>query len=117
MDKGNVLDKTWIALELTKICYKNKENIITEEVYNTFSSYMEMLFDTKLEELDKIKEYKRRILDLNMKYADLQKEFDSKLDEIMDITFKNAIEMLDSYKADMENYAYNNLKALLTTKK
>lgn len=117
MDKGTILDKVYVALELTKISYNNRENIINEEVYNTFNSYMSLLCDTKLEELDKIKEYKRKIIGLQQENFKLQNEFNDKLDEIMERTFMEANKILDSSKQDMEVYVYNNLKALLNNKK
>ena len=117
MYNSNIVDKVYLALELTKIRY-NKANIIDDmSILDTYTFFIERLTGIGIDKIDIIPKLQKELEESNIRYNKLTTEFDSKLDEILKITYKEVIKKLDEYKGDMEDYVYKDLKNLLTSKK
>ena len=116
MNNTNVLDNIYLALELTKIRY-NKGCNNNNDIIETFFFNIEKLTGVNKTDIQNIDKIKKELGRLKLEHFSLQNEFDEKLDEIMNITYKKVIDCLESHKADMESYVYKDLKELLTNKK
>lgn len=111
MENTNIVDKIYLALELTKIKFNNTTNSDKSEIYTSFEYFLKEL--TKIEDLsimDKLKDENKTLHslydDLKAKVAttDLSKEKINKL-----------IDMINDNKGDMETYVYNHLMSTLET--
>lgn len=111
MENTNMVDKIYLALELTKLKFNNTTNSDKSEIYTSFEYFLKEL--TGIEDIcvvDKLKDENKTLHalydDLKAKAAttDLRKEKINKL-----------IEILNNCKGDMELYVYNHIMKTLET--
>lgn len=123
MSNTSVVDKVYLALELTKIRYNGLLNNDTKDIgmdkniLETYLYYIEELTGIALDEIEDIPKLKNKLEDLQERYAMLCDTFEVRVSETIKNNNKQALECLDAYKGDMENTVYLELKRLLEYKK
>lgn len=108
MDNENIVDKVYLALELTKIKYDNVYDKDLTEICDTFEYYISRL--TKIEDLGEIKKIKDENKTLKVLYDDLKAKYDIK--EVVSI--KTMINSLDDIKTMINNNS-GDMEALVKT--
>lgn len=120
MNSTGIVDKVYLALELTKIRYNGLLNADTTDigtdknVIDTFLYYIEELTGISIEEIDNIPKLEEKLEDITSKYKMLRDTFDVRLSTSIRNNNKSALELLEKSKGDMEQYVYKNLKDALT---
>ena len=97
---NNVVDKIYLALELTKlyITERDRNGIFSRDsVKDTFDYFFEEL--TGIENTSE--------------YEDLMNEFNTRFDAMLDYKLKGVKDFIDKSKGDMEPYVHQGLTELL----
>lgn len=97
MENENVVDKFYLALELTKIKYNGTSDVLTYMIYDSFEFFVKEL--TKIEDLSEIKKIKDENKTLKVLYEDLKAKYDIK--EV--VPTKTMINTLDEIKTMINN--------------
>ena len=123
MSNTSVVDKVYLALELTKIRYNGLLNNDTKDIgmdkniLETYLYYIEELTGIDLDEIEDIPKLKNKLEDLQERYSMLCDTFEVRVSDTIKNNNKQALECLDAYKGDMEHTVYLELKRLLEYKK
>ena len=94
MTNTNYVDKTYLALELTKIAYSDKQDCRSEGIYGTFNYFLKEL--TNIDDLGIIEDYKNEIERLKQQNKLLSSE-NQKLKSSCDSSFKTHIDLIKEY--------------------
>lgn len=97
MSSNNYVDKVYLALELTKITYSDRQACISEGIYGTFNYFLKEL--TNIDDLGIIEDYKNEIKNLTEQNKLLSSE-NKKLNSSCDLNFKTRIDLLKKYIND-----------------
>lgn len=123
MSSTSVVDKVYLALELTKIRYNGLLNNDTKDIgmdkniLETYLYYIEELTGIALDEIEDIPKLKNKLEDLQERYSMLCNTFEVRVSDIIKNNNKQALEYLEECKGDMEHVVYLELKRLLEYKK
>lgn len=123
MSSTGVVDKVYLALELTKIRYNGLLNNDTKDIgmdkniLETYLYYIEELTGIALDEIEDIPTLKNKLEDLQERYSMLCNTFEVRVSDIIKNNNKQALEYLEECKGDMEHVVYLELKRLLEYKK
>ena len=101
MSGNNYVDKTYLALELTKITYSDGRACMSEGIYRTFNYFLKEL--TNIDDLGIIEDYKNEIERLKQQNKLLSSE-NQKLKSSCRSSFKTR---LDSFKEYVNNNGGN----------
>lgn len=101
MTNTNYVDKTYLALELTKIAYSDRQGCMPESIYSTFNYFLKEL--TNIDDLGIIEDYKNEIEHLRKQNKLLSSE-NQKLKSSYNSYFKTR---LDSFKEYVNNNGGN----------
>ena len=112
MENTNIVDKIYLALELTKILYGNS-NIGwgSNNVYNSFEYFLKRL--TGIEDLSVVDKLKDENDTLHALYEDLKEKV--KNDTIKEKKINDLLNIIESNRGDMEPRVYNLLVTNLKT--
>ena len=94
MTNTNYVDKTYLALELTKIAYSDRQSCTSESIYSTFNYFLKEL--TNIDDLGIIKDYKNEIECLT-KQNKLLSDENQKLKSSRNSSFKTHIDLIKEY--------------------
>lgn len=94
MSGNNYVDKTYLALELTKIAYSDRQDRASEGIYSTFDYFLKEL--TNIDDLGIIEDYKNEIEDL-IKQNKLLSSKNQKLKSSCKSSFKTRIDLIKEY--------------------
>ena len=123
MSSTSVVDKVYLALELTKIRYNGLLNNDTKDmgmdknILETYLYYIEELTGIALEEIEDIPKLKNKLEDIQERYSMLCNTFEVRVSDTIKNNNKQALEYLEECKGDMEHVVYLELKRLLEYKK
>lgn len=94
MTNTNYVDKTYLALELTKIVYSDRQSCTSEGIYGTFNYFLKEL--TNIDDLGIIEDYKNEIECLRKQNKLLSSE-NQKLKSSCNSSFKTRIDLIKEY--------------------
>lgn len=94
MSGNNYVDKTYLALELTKLLCSNTSNITDARIYKTFTYFLQKL--TNIDDLGIIEDYKNEIEHLTKQNKLLSSE-NQKLKSSCNSSFKTRIDLIKEY--------------------
>lgn len=123
MSSTSVVDKVYLALELTKIRYNGLLNNDTKDmgmdknILETYLYYIEELTGIALDEIEDIPKLKTKLEELQERYSMLCNTFEVRVSDTIKNNNKQALEYLEECKGDMEHAVYLELKRLLEYKK
>ena len=101
MTNTNYVDKTYLALELTKIAYSDRQSCMSESIYSTFNYFLKEL--TNIDDLGIIEDYKNEIEDYKNEIEDLIKQNkllsseNQKLKSSCKSSFKTRLDLFKEY--------------------
>lgn len=101
MTGTNYVDKTYLALELTKIVYSDRQSCTSEGIYGTFNYFLKEL--TNIDNLGIIEDYKNEIEDYKNEIENLRKQNkllsseNQKLKSSCKSSFKTRIDLIKEY--------------------
>lgn len=111
MENTNMVDKIYLALELTKIKFNNTTNSDKSEIYTSFEYFLKEL--TKIEDLSIIDKLKDENKTLHSLYDDLKATATST--DLRREKINKLIDIINDCRGDMETYVYNHLMLTLET--
>ena len=123
MSSTSVVDKVYLALELTKIRYNGLLNNDTKDmgmdknILETYLYYIEELTGIALDEIENIPTLKNKLEDLQERYSMLCNTFEVRVSDTIKNNNNQALGYLEECKGDMEHVVYLELKRLLEYKK
>lgn len=123
MSNTSVVDKVYLALELTKIRYNGLLNNDTKDmgmdknILETYLYYIEELTGITLDEIEDIPKLKTKLEELQERYSMVCDTFEVRVSDTIKNNNKQVLECLETYKGDMEHTVYLELKRLLEYKK
>lgn len=101
MTNTNYVDKTYLALELTKIAYSDRQSCTSESIYSTFNYFLKEL--TNIDDLGVIEDYKNEIEDYKNEIECLTKQNkllsdeNQKLKSSCNSRFKTRLDLFKEY--------------------
>lgn len=116
MDSTSIVDKVYLALELTKIRYNGLLNADTTDIdtdsniINTFLYYVEELTQINLDKIKNIKTLEKELEATKIEYSMLNSMFEERVTDNVQKKHEKALQMLEISKKDMEPYVYKALK-------
>lgn len=111
MENTNVIDKFYLALELTKLKFNNTTNSDKSEIYTSFEYFLKEL--TGIEDLSVVDKLKDENDTLHALYEDLKEKV--KNDTIKEKKINDLLNIIESNRGDMEPRVYNLLVTNLKT--
>ena len=111
MENTNIIDKFYLALELTKLKFNNTTNSDKSEIYTSFEYFLKRL--TGIEDLSIIDKLKDENDTLHALYEDLKEKV--KNDTIKEKKINDLLNIIESNRGDMESRVYNLLVTNLKT--
>lgn len=111
MENTNVIDKFYLALELTKLKFNNTTNSDKSEIYTSFEYFLKEL--TGIEDLSVVDKLKDENNTLHALYEDLKEKV--KNDTIKEKKINDLLNIIESNRGDMEPRVYNLLVTNLKT--
>lgn len=109
---NSVIDKVYLALELTRIRWdKDSEYSDNESVLDTFNHYIKEL--TGIEDLGEIEKLKEERDSYKVMYTQLHENFTYEVNKSIESRHDNALMFLQEVKGDMEQYVYDTLTKIL----
>lgn len=123
MSSTSIVDKVYLALELTKIRYNGLLNNDTKDIgmdkniLETYLYYIEELTGIALDEIEDIPKLKTKLEELQQRYQCICDTFEARVSDTIKHNNKQALDCLEEYKGDMEHTVYLELKRLLEYKK
>lgn len=110
MDKNNYVEKTYLALELTKLTDCRDPH----EIYKHFQYFIKQL--TGIENLQDMSELQTNYKMLEAMYDELYDSTEVVVRDKVFEKFNKAIKYLDEQKGNMEPYVYDTLHSMLYIK-
>lgn len=111
MENTNIVDKIYLALELTKLKFNNTTNSDKSEIYTSFEYFLKEL--TGIEDLSVVDKLKDENNTLHTLYEDLKEKV--KNDTIKEKKINDLLNIIESNRGDMEPRVYNLLVTNLKT--
>lgn len=111
MENTNIVDKIYLALELTKLKFNNTTNSDKSEIYTSFEYFLKEL--TGIEDLSVVDKLKDENDTLHALYEDLKEKV--KNDTIKEKKINDLLNIIESNRGDMEPRVYNLLVTNLKT--
>lgn len=111
MENTNIVDKIYLALELTKLKFNNTTNSDKSEIYTSFEYFLKEL--TGIEDLSVVDKLKDENNTLHALYEDLKEKV--KNDTIKEKKINDLLNIIESNRGDMEPRVYNLLVTNLKT--
>ena len=111
MENTNIVDKIYLALELTKLKFNNTTNSDKSEIYTSFEYFLKEL--TGIEDLSVVDKLKDENNTLHALYEDLKEKV--KNDTIKEKKINDLLNIIESNRGDMELRVYNLLVTNLKT--
>ena len=111
MENTNIIDKFYLALELTKLKFNNTTNSDKSEIYTSFEYFLKEL--TGIEDLSVVDKLKDENNTLHALYEDLKEKV--KNDTIKEKKINDLLNIIESNRGDMELRVYNLLVTNLKT--
>lgn len=111
MENTNIIDKFYLALELTKLKFNNTTNSDKSEIYTSFEYFLKEL--TGIEDLSVVDKLKDENDTLHTLYEDLKEKV--KNDTIKEKKINDLLNIIESNRGDMEPRVYNLLVTNLKT--
>ena len=111
MENTNIIDKIYLALELTKLKFNNTTNSDKSEIYTSFEYFLKEL--TGIEDLSVVDKLKDENNTLHALYEDLKEKV--KNDTIKEKKINDLLNIIESNRGDMEHRVYNLLVTNLKT--
>lgn len=111
MENTNIIDKFYLALELTKLKFNNTTNSDKSEIYTSFEYFLKEL--TGIEDLSVVDKLKDENNTLHALYEDLKEKV--KNDTIKEKKINDLLNIIESNRGDMETRVYNLLVTNLKT--
>lgn len=111
MENTNIIDKFYLALELTKLKFNNTTNSDKSEIYTSFEYFLKEL--TGIEDLSVVDKLKDENDTLHVLYEDLKEKV--KNDTIKEKNINDLLNIIESNRGDMEPRVYNLLVTNLKT--
>lgn len=111
MENTNVIDKIYLALELTKLKFNNTTNSDKSEIYTSFEYFLKEL--TGIEDLSVVDKLKDENDTLYALYEDLKEKM--KNDTIKKQKINDLLDIMESNRGDMEPRVYDLLITNLKT--
>lgn len=111
MENTNIIDKIYLALELTKLKFNNTTNSDKSEIYTSFEYFLKEL--TGIEDLSVVDKLKDENNTLHALYEDLKEKV--KNDTIKEKKINDLLNIIESNRCDMEPRVYNLLVTNLKT--
>ena len=111
MENTNIIDKFYLALELTKLKFNNTTNSDKSEIYTSFEYFLKEL--TGIEDLSVVDKLKDENNTLHALYEDLKEKV--KNDTIKEKKINDLLNIIESNRGDMEPRVYNLLITNLKT--
>lgn len=106
--RNDIVDKAYLALELTKLSCSANSN---EEILEDYNYFLKGL--TGIENIGEFKELEEKLHNIKQEYSYLESRFEEKLQYEIDKKHRKALTYLEEVKSDMEPYVYDQLKILL----
>lgn len=107
--KNNVVDKVYLALELTRLWNIKEAN--REDIMKTFNYFLNEL--TGIDNIGVIDELNKELEEITNKYNDLEKNMESIINERVNYKKDVLRSILENTKGDMEPYVYESLTKLI----
>lgn len=111
MENTNIVDKIYLALELTKLKFTNTKPSDNSDIYTSFEYFLKRL--TGIEDLSIIDKLKDENNTLHTLYEDLKEKVKS--NTIKKQKINDLLSIVESNKGDMEPRIYNLLVTNLKT--
>lgn len=109
MNKNNIVDKVYLALELTKLWLTKEES--KEDIIKTYNYFLNEL--TGIDNIAIIDELNKELENITNKYNDLEKNMESIINERVNYKKDVLHSILANAKGDMEPYVYESLTKLI----
>lgn len=109
MNKNNIVDKVYLALELTRLW--NIKEASREDIMKTFNYFLSEL--TGIDNIGIIDELNKELENITNKYNDLEKNMESIINERVNYKKDVLRSILENAKGDMEPYVYESLTKLI----
>lgn len=107
--KNNVVDKIYLALELTRLWNIKEAN--REDIMKTFNYFLSEL--TGVDDIGIIDELKKELEETKDKYDNLMDNMESIINERVNYKKDVLRSILENAKGDMEPYVYESLTKLI----
>lgn len=107
--KNNVVDKVYLALELTRLWNIKEAN--REDIMKTFNYFLNEL--TGIDDIPIIDELKKKLENITNDYNNLQENMESMINERVNYKKDALRSILENAKGDMEPYVYESLTKLI----
>ena len=107
--KNNVVDKVYLALELTRLWNIKEAN--REDIMKTFNYFLSEL--TGVDDIGIIDELKKELEETKDKYDNLMDNMESIINERVNYKKDVLSSILENAKGDMEPYVYESLTKLI----
>ena len=109
MNKNNIVDKVYLALELTRLWNIKEAN--RKDIMETFNYFLNEL--TGIDDIGIIDELNKELENITNKYNDLEKNMESIINERVNYKKDVLSSILENTKGDMEPYVYESLTKLI----
>ena len=109
MNKNNIVDKVYLALELTRLW--NIKEASREAIMKTFNYFLSEL--TGIDDIAAIDELNKKLESVTNDYNDLKKNMESIINERVNYKKDILSSILENAKGDMEPYVYESLTKLI----
>ena len=109
MNKNNIVDKVYLALELTRLW--NIKEASRKDIMETFNYFLNEL--TGIEDIAIIDELNKKLESVTNDYNDLKKNMESIINERINYKKDVLHSILENAKGDMEPYVYESLTKLI----
>lgn len=107
--KNNVVDKVYLALELTRLWNIKEAN--REDIMKTFNYFLSEL--TGVEDIAIIDELNKKLESVTNDYNNLKENMESIINERINCKKDVLYSILENAKGDMEPYVYESLTKLI----
>lgn len=107
--KNNIVDKVYLALELTRLW--NIKEAGREDIMKTYNYFLNEL--TGIDSIGVIDELNEELENITNKYNDLEKNMESIINERINYKKDVLRSTLENAKGDMEPYVYESLTKLI----
>lgn len=107
--KNNVVDKVYLALELTRLW--NIKEASRKDIMKTYNYFLNEL--TGIDNIGVIDELNKELEEITNKYNDLEKNMESIINERVNYKKDVLYSILENAKGDMEPYVYESLTKLI----
>lgn len=109
MNKNNIVDKVYLALELTRLW--NIKEASREDIMKTYNYFLSEL--TGIDNIGIIDELNKKLESVTNDYNDLKENMESIINERVNYKKDVLSSILENTKGDMEPYVYESLTKLI----